>query len=187
MLKKCSSSYDHSVDITTTRRKLYSFVEMSLLKLCLRKQAIDFCVMTSNCPLVWQWIYDLYYRLRLQPSSETLIIFYYCTDWSYLNGQLTPVLFSGIIDRFFGGNATDLSPHGRKPQDRGSRSGWKTEGPHYIIAISLLGSWIPGNKTLVGMYEHTNVPIGGQTQHNNRKIYCDPTENTVIKENKGQL
>jgi len=34
----------YSVDITTTRRKLYSFVGLSLLKLCLRKQAIDFGV-----------------------------------------------------------------------------------------------------------------------------------------------
>ena len=31
----------------------------------------------------------------------------------------------------------------------------KTEGPHYIVAISPFGSRVPEMKALVGMYEHT--------------------------------
>jgi len=104
--KTCSSPFDYSVDITTTRIKLCSSVGMSLLKLCLRNKTIDFVVI-SNCSLVWQWIYDLYYFLRLQPSSGSLTIYHYWTVWSFLNGKLTPVLFSGIIDGFSGGNVTN--------------------------------------------------------------------------------
>jgi hypothetical protein len=46
-----------------------------------------------------------------------------------------------------------LSPQGRCPK-MGTRSRWKTGGPHYIFAISLLGSRTPEDKTPMGMYEH---------------------------------
>ena len=89
------------MDITTRRRNFFLFGNVSVEALLTEANHWLWCDNMSNCPLMWQWIYDLYYCLMLKLSSETLTIYYYWTGSSYLNGQMTPVLFSGIIDRFF--------------------------------------------------------------------------------------
>jgi hypothetical protein len=72
---------------------------------------------------------------------STVYTFWLCFFW-------LPALFGMVLP-------STLSPQGRKPPRWGFCSRWKTEGPHYIVAISLLGSWISEIEAPAGMYEHT--------------------------------
>ena len=74
-----------------------------------------------------------------------------------------------------------LSPRGRNPNTENSAR-WKTGGSHYKIAIRRLGSWVPKQRTLVGMYEHMCHSTKHQMKYYNTKyILTNKTHNNPKK------
>jgi hypothetical protein len=73
-----------------------------------------------------------------------------------------------------------LSPQGRRPR-MGSRSGWKTGGPHYIFAIGLLGSRAPENKVPVGNYHCAGRASKLTMQYHNSSLYILKQKKKITK------
>ena len=76
-----------------------------------------------------------------------------------------------------------IEPSGSQTPRWSFRSRWRTEGPHYIIAIGLLGSWISGSGDQSGdvwAYKYISIEI----PHQNNTVYCNLTENTIIRINR---
>jgi len=76
----------------------------------------------------------------------------------------------------------EVEPSGSQTPRWSFRSRWRTEGPHYIIAIGLLGSWISGSGDQSGdvwAYKYISIEIS----HQNNTVYCNLTENTIIRIN----